>query len=139
MKYFTIEELTRSETAERLDIDNTPEDDEVEHLKELISVLDGLRESWGSPILVTSGYRCKALNQAVGGTIRSAHMCGYAVDMMPSNGLIKAFKKHCLDYFQNADYDELILEKSGNTEWVHFALYSIDGFQRCKCFVYDSK
>ena len=45
MKYFTIEELTRSETAERLDIDNTPEDDEVEHLKELISVLDGLRES----------------------------------------------------------------------------------------------
>jgi hypothetical protein len=45
MKYFTIEEFTRSETAERLDIDNTPDEFEIANLKELISVLDGLRES----------------------------------------------------------------------------------------------
>lgn len=137
MKYFTIEEFTRSETAERLDIDNTPEDDEVEHIKELISVLDGLRESWGSAILVTSGYRCRGLNQAVGGAKRSAHMCGYAADLVPLNGKIKAFKEFCLDYFKDADYDELILETKGESEWVHFALYSIDGLQRGKC--YDSK
>lgn len=137
MKYFTIEEFTRSETAERLDIDNTPEDDEVEHIKELISVLDGLRESWGSAILVTSGYRCRGLNQAAGGAKRSAHMCGYAADLVPLNGKIKAFKEFCLDYFKDADYDELILETKGESEWVHFALYSIDGLQRGKC--YDSK
>jgi hypothetical protein len=120
-----------------LDIDNTPDEFEIANLKELISVLDGLRESWGSPILVTSGYRCRVLNQAVGGAKRSAHICGYAADLVPSNGLITAFKGFCLNYFQDADYDELILETKGESEWVHFAYKSIDGLQRGKC--YDSK
>ena len=65
MKYSTIEELTRSATARRLRIDNTPPASAVTALKELVDkVLDPLREAWGGPIRVNSGYRCPLLNKA---------------------------------------------------------------------------
>ena len=82
MKYFTIRELIRSETARRLGIDNTPPASAITALRALVAnVLDPLREAWGGPIRVNSGYRCPELNKAVGGTPSSQHQRGEAADI----------------------------------------------------------
>lgn len=82
MKYFSINELTRSATANRLGIDNTPSEAIRKNLEKLINtVLDPLREAWGAPIIVTSGYRCPALNRAVKGSKTSQHVLGQAADL----------------------------------------------------------
>lgn len=82
MKYFTIKELTRSTTAELRGIDNTPSQQVIDNLRALVeNVLDPLREAWGAPIHVNSGYRCAALNKAVGGVPTSQHILGEAADI----------------------------------------------------------
>lgn len=82
MKYFTIDELTRSSEAKRRGIDNTPPQSATANLKALVeNILDPLREMWGKPIKVNSGYRCPKLNAAVGGSSQSSHMSGYAADI----------------------------------------------------------
>ena len=82
MKHFTIKELCRSATAQRLGIDNTPPRSAVTALHELVDhVLDPLREAWGGPIHVNSGYRCPELNKVVGGTPYSQHQRGEAADI----------------------------------------------------------
>ena len=76
-KYFTLEEMTASPTARRLSIDNTPTPRIVENLQLLVDhVLDPLRQKWGQPIVVTSGYRCPKLNAVVHGATRSQHIYG---------------------------------------------------------------
>ncbi len=82
MKHFTITELTRSATARRMGIDNTPPATAILALTRLVeTILDPLREAWGSPLYVNSGYRCPALNHAVGGVPHSQHMLGEAADI----------------------------------------------------------
>lgn len=82
MKYFTIQELTISNTAQRKSIDNTPDQKAAAALTALVTnVLDPLREAWGRPIVVNSGYRCPKLNRAVGGVARSQHTKGEAADI----------------------------------------------------------
>ena len=82
MKYFTIKELTRSTTAQLRGIDNTPSQQVIDNLTALVeNVLDPLREAWGAPIHVNSGYRCAALNKAVGGVPTSQHILGEAADI----------------------------------------------------------
>lgn len=82
MKHFTLEELTKSQMAQRLKIDNTPPEVARKQLVALVvEVLDPLRDAWGGPVTVTSGYRCKALNTAVGGVANSQHMLGQAADI----------------------------------------------------------
>jgi uncharacterized protein YcbK (DUF882 family) len=86
MKHFTIEELTRSATARRKGIPNLPNGEEKENLTALVdNVLDPLRELWGAPIIVTSGYRCPLLNKKVGGVATSYHMKGQAADIRAKN------------------------------------------------------
>ena len=83
-RYFTLKELCRSRTALRKGIDNFPSFEVVSHLEELVAkLLEPLREAWGSPIAVTSGYRSSSLNRAVGGVRDSPHMKGYAADLVP--------------------------------------------------------
>ena len=80
--YFTLSELTHSTTAEACGIDNTPTVEVVPLMMELIDrVLDPLRERWGVPIYVTSGYRCPELNARVGGSKTSYHLRGMAADI----------------------------------------------------------
>ena len=82
MKYFTIKELCRSTTADRKGIDNRCGSDIEANLTALVdNVLDPLREWYGKPIVVNSGYRCPALNKAVGGATTSQHMSGQAADI----------------------------------------------------------
>ena len=82
MRHFTIKELCRSATAQRLGIDNTPPASAVTALHALVNhVLDPLRDAWGGPIHVNSGYRCPELNKIVGGTPTSQHQRGEAADI----------------------------------------------------------
>ena len=82
MKYFSIEELTKSASAERLAIDNTPPCAARKMLTILVEqLLDPIRCRYGAPIIVTSGYRCPALNTAVGGVANSHHIVGCAADI----------------------------------------------------------
>lgn len=73
-QYFKVEELLRSETAEKCGIDNTPTDDEIiDNLNYTIQRLDEIREGYGKSIIVNSGYRCPELNRKVGGVSSSFH------------------------------------------------------------------
>ena len=82
MKYFTLSELTRSAIAEVRGIDNTAPSEAERNLTDLVEmVLDPLRERWGVPIHVNSGYRCPELNKIVGGAENSYHLRGMAADI----------------------------------------------------------
>lgn len=134
MKYFTLQELTRSETAESLGINNTPDAAVVVHLKELTErLLDPLREAFGHPIIVTSGYRCPELNKAVGGSPTSAHLQGYAADLVPKDGNVQHFLEFTCWWLlrEGKPYDQLIAEtNSKGAKWVHLGLYSPRHTQR---------
>lgn len=135
MKYFTIEELCQSETAEKLKINNNPTQEIIEHLELLIEcLLDPIREAWGSAIIVNSGYRCEELNKAVGGSKTSVHKLGWSADIRPKNGKMKEFKEFIVEFIKTRIWDQCILEKSGNTEWVHISLFNNSGKQRRQIF-----
>ena len=135
MKYFTIEELCKSEAAEKLKIHNNPTQEIIEHLELLIEcLLDPIREAWGSAIIVNSGYRCEELNKAVGGSKTSVHKLGWSADIRPKNGKMEEFKKFIVEFIQTRIWDQCILERSGNTEWVHISLFNNSGKQRRQIF-----
>ena len=82
MKHFSISELTASATALREGIDNRPNKCAYHLLHVLVEqLLDPIREAWGEPIVVSSGYRCKELNTLIGGVKNSHHMLGCAADI----------------------------------------------------------
>lgn len=116
MKYFTIEEMTKSSTAKANGIDNTPSEEGVLKLQKLIeAVLDPLREWYGKPIIVNSGYRCEALNKAIGGAKSSQHMLGEAADITVGS---KEENEKLFDYIKdNLEFDQLINES--DFSWVH--------------------
>lgn len=88
MKYFSFTEFERSATAERYAIDNTAPESARQNIARLVDkVLDPLRQAWGKPISVTSGYRCPELNKAVGGSATSHHLQGMAADITTGNTL----------------------------------------------------
>lgn len=89
MKHFKIDEFVKSQTATAHSIQNVPSAEAVRNLELLVSrVLDPLREAWGGPIIITSGYRCEALNARVGGVKNSYHTRGMAADIRPQNGFV---------------------------------------------------
>ena len=117
MKYFTIKELCKSSTAIQKGIDNTPNSEIVNNLKRLVEyILDPLRERYGKPIHVNSGYRCPALNKAVNGSKTSHHMTGLAADITAGS---VAKNKILFNLIQELDlpFDQLIDEKKFS--WVH--------------------
>ena len=95
MKYFKLTELTHSITAKAHAIDNTPTAEAVPLMVELIDkVLDPVRERWGVPIYVNSGYRCPELNEEVGGVEDSWHMQGCAADISAISGNDEEHRRH---------------------------------------------
>lgn len=117
MKYFTIKELTKSSTAVQYKIDNSPSQDIINNLEALVNnILDPLREAYGRPIIVTSGYRCQALNTKVKGAKTSQHVLGQAADIKAGS---PAENKKLFDLIQRLKlpYDQLIDEY--NYSWVH--------------------
>lgn len=115
MKHFTLDELTRSATARRLGIDNTPTRQATANLKQLVAnILDPLREAYGAPIYVNSGYRCPVLNRAVGGSASSQHLTGEAADITAGS---KAGNRRLYELLRNLPVDQAINEH--NFEWLH--------------------
>ena len=119
MKYFSYEELTKSIIAKNKGIDNTPSTEIKKNLKALVdNILDPLREAYGKPITVTSGYRCPKLNTAVKGAKNSQHVKGQAADI---NGVkdLRSENKKLFDLVikLHLPYDQLIDEYDYN--WVH--------------------
>lgn len=80
IKNFTIEELTKSITAKRKGIDNTPNDETIQTLNKLAEQLQIIRDEYGKPIVISSGFRCEELNKLVGGAKNSDHLYGAAAD-----------------------------------------------------------
>lgn len=116
MKYFTINEMCKSSTAQVKRIDNNPNKDQIKALEGLINnVLDPLRELYGHPILVSSGFRSLDLNRAVGGAKNSQHMKGEAADIY--TGTKEGNKKLFELIRDNFPFDQLIDEK--DFSWVH--------------------
>lgn len=120
MKYFSIEELCRSETADAKGIDNSPSAVVRGNLEALVSnVLDPLREAFGKPIIVNSGYRSTLLNNILGGARSSQHTRGEAADITAEDA------NENFELFEilrtTLPFDQLIWEKGTRTypEWIH--------------------
>lgn len=119
--HFVLGELIRSDSAARRGIDNRPDDDGVDKLRALCAnILEPVRARFGRPVTVNSGYRCPALNRAIGGSSRSQHMLCEAVDFEVSgvaNWEVAAWVR------DNLAFDQLILEAytAGRPDsgWVH--------------------
>ena len=135
-KYFTFNELIRSDTANRLKIDNEPKEEATkDNIKELMLFLDGVREGWteeckdkgyGDPaIMVNSGYRSEALNKVVKGSKTSEHLLGTAADIEPKNGRNKEFFEWMKTYVADKQFSQLINEypdKEGRCKWIHISI-----------------
>ena len=119
-KNFTLEEFIRSSTAERMGIDNVPKDEEViENMRALcLEVLQPLRDYMGAPIHINSGYRCKALNEALDGVKGSQHLSGQAADIHVENTEHLLKMMHFI--MDETDFDQLIWEKNkAGVQWLH--------------------
>ena len=116
MKHFTIKELCKSDTATRRGIKNEPTEEVVRNLTALVdNVLDPLREWYGKPIYVNSGYRCPLLNKAVGGVANSQHLSGEAADIDVND--TKENHKLFMWLEENCEFDQLLWENGG--AWIH--------------------
>lgn len=120
MKYFTIKELCKSNTAIKHKINNVPQQLQEQNLKFLIEeVLDPIREKFGKPINVSSGFRCEKLNKLVGGAKNSFHLKGCAADLYgKTNEQTKQIFKIAKELNK---YSELFYENNGSSIWVHIA------------------
>lgn len=117
-EFFALSELTKSSTASKYHIDNTPSDDIVRNLQYGVDmVLDPLRRLYGKPIVITSGYRCNELNKRVGGVANSWHTQGNAADIHVSS-MAEASK-----IFSNLQkipsVDTALFEHSSSGQWLH--------------------
>lgn len=123
-KYFTLAELTPSGTAKRLGIKNDPTPAHLECLKGLsVNILDKVREHFGKPIWVSSGYRSKALNEVTpGSSATSQHCSGEAADLDQDGRGTGVSNKMVFDYIKDhLTFDQLIFEygTDANPDWVH--------------------
>lgn len=142
MKYFKLNEFSRSETAKLNRIDNSIPKDIEPNIVELVdNLLDELREAWAShclkkglknpAITVSSGYRCPKLNTKVGGATTSAHLTGRAADLVPVNGKIKEFISFTMQWVKGRKFDQCIDEYS---RWIHLSFKNNKGEQRQQIF-----
>lgn len=127
MKYFTIAELCRSNVAQLRDIDNTPGTAQFSNMEKLVlNLLDPIREKWGKPIRVNSGFRCKELNKAIGGASNSDHLRGMAADITTGN---KADNRRLFDLIASSGLPFRQLIDENQYSWVHVS-YNEDDNKR---------
>lgn len=114
-EHFVLDEFTKSGTAKRLGIDNTPTKNGIYKLTVIASHLETIREMYGGPLFITSGYRSPELNKAIGGSTRSAHCRCEAVDIdtgcrEKNKQLFEIVRNYC-------EFDQLINEF--DYSWIH--------------------
>ena len=125
-KNLSLNEVIKSNTAERRGIDNNPNETHLANLKYLAEqVFQPIRDHFGVPIYISSGYRSPALNEAIGGSPRSFHSHGMALDL-DQDGRNKGVSNADVFYFikENFPFSELIWEfgNEDNPNWVHVAI-----------------
>ena len=122
-KYVSLAEVTRSDTAKRKGIDNSPTAEHLENLKVISEeVFDKVREYFGVPIFISSGYRSAALNKAIGGSATSDHNLGKALDLDQDGHGNGVTNMDVFNYIKNnLEFDQLIYEfgTDKNPDWVH--------------------
>jgi hypothetical protein len=117
----SLAEVTRSETAKRRGISNMPTAEHIENFKKLAAnIFQPIREHFGKPIIISSGYRSAELNKAIGGSLSSQHSSGEAIDIDMDGTDIT--NKQIFDYIKdNLTFDQMIWEfgTDANPDWVH--------------------
>jgi hypothetical protein len=135
-KNLALSEVTRSETAKRRGISNMPTPEHIENFKKLAEkVFQPIRDHFGVPIRISSGYRSKELNTAIGGSLSSQHCQGEAIDIdMDGTSITNAQIFHFIK--DNLNFDQLIAEfpENSNPAWVHVS-YESTGKQRKQILV----
>jgi zinc D-Ala-D-Ala carboxypeptidase len=135
-KNLSLAEVTRSETAKRKGISNMPTPEHIENFKKLAeNVFQPIRDHFGVPIRISSGYRSKELNTAIGGSLSSQHCQGEAIDIdMDGTSITNAQIFHFIK--DNLNFDQMIWEfgTDKNPDWVHVS-YESTGKQRKQILV----
>ena len=128
-EHFTISEFVRSDTATNRHIDNTPTPEVIDNLRALCrNVLEPARVSFGSPIYITSGYRCPAINKAVGGKPTSQHLRGEAADLQVRG--VENLRKLYRLIKDHGVFDQLLYESNrSGVRWIHVS-YKESGNRR---------
>ena len=129
--HFSYDEMTRSQTAERNSIDNTPSNEQVDNLVALCdNILESIRVHYKKPVTVTSGFRCLELNRKIGSTDRSQHTKGEAADFVVNGSpTVTEVWRWIID--SDLDFDQVIQEFG---RWIHVS-FKKDGNNRHKCSV----
>ena len=119
-KNFSLREITESAKARELGIDNTMPPLLMRNAKALAERLQIIRDVLREPVYVSSGYRCAALNKAVGGAYTSQHQLGLAADIYADGYTAQELFDAILK--MNISYDQFIIERAGLKEWVHISV-----------------
>lgn len=114
MKYFVFEQFFQSDVADACGIDNIPDVRQNQLIRGNIillvdNVLDPIREHVGLPVIITSGFRCPALNELVGGKGSSQHLIGQAADFTVLGMMVREYKELAYWCADNLDFDQLIV------------------------------
>jgi zinc D-Ala-D-Ala carboxypeptidase len=132
-KHLALAEVTRSDTAKRNGIENTPTKEHLENFVKLAeNIFEPIREHFNTPIFISSGYRSKALNKAIKGSSSSQHCQGEAIDIDMDGSSSDVTNKDVFNFIKdNLPFDQLIWEggTANNPAWVHVS-YSSSGKQR---------
>lgn len=132
-KHLDLSEVIRSDMAKRKGISNMPNPEHIENFKKLAeNIFEPIRNHFGVPIIISSGYRSKELNKAIGGSLTSQHCQGEAIDIDMDGTKDGVTNKMVFDYIKgNLNFDQLIFEfgTKDAPDWVHVSYESI-GKQR---------
>lgn len=132
-KHLSLAEVSRSETAKRKGINNTPSGEHLANFKKLAEkVFEPIREHFKVPIHISSGYRSRELNSAIGGSATSQHCSGEAIDIDMDGSSSGVTNKQVFDFIKDKiEFDQLIWEfgTDNNPDWVHVS-YESTGKQR---------
>ena len=133
--HFSLEELTHSDTAVRLDIDNTPTAEVIDNLIFLAEKLEDVRNLLRCPMLISSGYRSRDLNDHLGSKRTSQHTTGNAVDFIaPMWGNPRSVVEEIVKHTKKINYDQIILEFD---RWCHLSF--VRDNPRNKALIIDRK
>ena len=136
-KNLSLQEMLKSRTATRLGLSNSPNEEHIKNMQALAeNIFQPLRDYFGVPIHISSGYRSEALNKAIGGSKSSQHCKGEAMDI-DRDGYSQPDNAQIFEYIKkNLDFDQMIWEfgTQKNPEWVHVS-HKRDGKNRAELLV----